>query len=52
MRLILENSVFQSAGNAIEDDNFSVSTLLERANIKLGKLISSAAALFICLMHI
>lgn len=52
MQLIHENNVFHSADDANEDDDFSVSTLLERANINLGKLISSAAALFLCLIHI
>lgn len=38
---------FYSAGNTIEDDEFSVSTLIEKANINVGMFISNATTLFI-----
>lgn len=30
---------FYSAGNTIEDDEFSISTLLEKANVNVGMFI-------------
>lgn len=36
---------FYSTGNTIEDDEFSVSTLLEKANANLGMFISTAAVM-------
>lgn len=39
-----------SAGNTIEDDDFSVSTLLEKANVNVGMYISTSTAFF-CHCH-